>query len=195
MSIADVAAAVIGLRETSYKDHQRLTGSVDELRAALTALSETVDATVDKRLAASAQAVYDLQRQITCDYEQKMDALLGRLISVANRLAELTDNAESSDDPAELQARLASLSTPRDQLQALLAESGVFRFDCVGEPYDPMRHEVVRREFLPDCTHEYVKEELRPGYFRQGLDHTLVRAKVIVAAPPITSITEEKADG
>ena len=62
MSIAEIAAAVIGLRETTYKDHQRLTGGFDELRAALETLRGDLDERVDKRLAASAQALVDLDR-------------------------------------------------------------------------------------------------------------------------------------
>jgi molecular chaperone GrpE (heat shock protein) len=192
MSIAEIASALIGLRETTYKDHQRVSSSVDELRGSVQALQETVEQTLDKRLAASAQAVLDIQRQISDEYEGRLEAVLMALIEVTDRLAVLADNADSSDDTAELQERLRSISAPRDRLRRVLEDHGVRAFACEGEPYDPLRHEVVRREFMAECTSEYVLNELRPGYVREGTEHTLVRAKVIVAAPPIV---EGRTDG
>ncbi|MBI5830793.1 MAG: nucleotide exchange factor GrpE [Armatimonadetes bacterium] len=192
MSIADLAAALIGLRESTNRDHQRVTGSVDELRATVTSLREETDERVDRRLAASAQSLRDLDRRLENDYERRYDAVLTALLEVTERLTQLAEGADGSADPAELSARLASLSAPRDRLRRIVEDAGIRQFTCEGEPYDPLRHEVVQREFVPDCTHEYVKTELRPGYVREGLDHTLVRAKVIVAAPPIM---EGSADG
>ena len=192
MSIADLAAALIGLRESSNRDHQRVTASVDELRAAVAGLSEAIDEKVDRRLAASAQSLRDLDRRLDNDYERRYESVLSALLEVTERLTQLADGAQNSTDPAELSARLASLSTPRDRLRRIIEDAGIRGFTCVGEPYDPLRHEVVQRESVADCTHEYVKTELRPGYVREGLDHILVRAKVIVAAPPIM---EGSADG
>jgi molecular chaperone GrpE len=192
MSMADIAAAVVGLRETSYKEHQRVSGSLDDLRADLAALRTALEAGVDKRLAASAQALRDLERRIANEYERRLDGILMTLIEVSDRLTQLAEGSAASDDAAELQSRLASCAAPRDRLTRILEEAGVRRFDSAGEPYDPQRHEVVRREFAAASGHEYVLTELKPGYVREGLEHTLVRAKVIVAAPPAT---EGKADG
>lgn len=192
MSIADIAAAVVGLRETTYKEHQRLVGGFDELRAGLSALQTALDETVDRRLAASAQGLRDLERRLQNEHDRRLEAILTTLMDVVERLTALSDGAEASDDPAELQQRLASLAVPRDKLRRLLDEAGVHPFVAEGEPYDPLRHEVVRREFMPACRHEYVLAELKPGYVREGIDHTLVRAKVIVAAPPVM---EGSADG
>lgn len=186
MSIADIAAALIGLRETTYKDHQRFAGTLDGVEQAMDQLRETVDQAVDKRLAQSAQAVRDLDRRLETTYERRIDTLLMTLIEVTDRLSELAETADSTDDVAELQERLRSLAGPRERLTRLLEEAGVLRFVSEGEPYDAHRHEVMQREHRPDCLREYVLKELRPGYLRAGTDHTLVRAKVIVAAPPVT---------
>lgn len=196
MSIAEVAAALIGLRETTYKDHQRLGGGFDELRATIDTLRGDLDERVDKRLAASAQALVDLDRRVAGEYERRLDGMLMTLVEVVDRLNVLVDAADSSDDVAELRERLRSISAPRDRVRRLLEESGVYAFASTGETYDPLRHEVVRREFVADCPREYVLTELRPGYVRTGTEHTLIRAKVIVAAPPLTpSSVEDKTDG
>lgn len=185
MSIADIAAALIGLRETTYKDHQRLGASFDELRGAVDELRGDLDERVDKRLAAAAQALVDLDRRVAGEYERRLDGIVMTLIEVVDRLNVLSDAADSTSDAGELQERLRSISAPRDRIRRILEEAGVHAFASEGQPYDPLRHEVVRREFVPDCPHEYVLTELRPGYVRAGTEHTLIRAKVIVAAPPL----------
>jgi molecular chaperone GrpE len=185
MSIADLAEALVGLRENNYRDHQRLASGYDELRAAIEGLQQAMDATLDRRLAASAQAVIDVERRLQAEYERRIEAMLMTLIEVTDRLTELERNATSTDDPAELQRRLESCSAPRDRVKRILEEAGVRAFSSEGEPYDPHRHEVVRREHRAECRTEYVQTELRPGYVREGTDHTLVRAKVVVAAPPV----------
>jgi len=185
MSISEIAAAVIGLRETTYKDHQRLSGSVDEMRGAVEGMRGAIDEILDKRLAHAAQAFRDVEKRLETEYERRIEAMLMTVIEVVDRLAVLVDTAATTEDPGELQSRLRSCAAPRDRLQQVLEEAGVRAFASVGEPYDPHRHEVVRRETVPDCQREYVLQELRPGYVRAGTDHTLIRAKVIVAAPPV----------
>ncbi|MBI2300580.1 MAG: nucleotide exchange factor GrpE, partial [Armatimonadetes bacterium] len=151
-----------------------------------------VDEVLDKRLAHAAQAFRDVEKRLENEYERRIEAMLMTAIEVVDRLTVLADTARSSDDPAERQERLSSCAWPRDRLSRLLEESGVRAFASTGEPYDPHRHEVVRREHLAECEHEYVLQELRPGYIRTDTEHTLVRAKVIVAAPPVV---EGSADG
>ena len=168
--MADIAAAVVGLRETTYKEHQRLVGGMDELRATVSSLRTALDETVDKRLAASAQGLRDLERRLQSEHDRRLEAILTTVMDVVERLTALSDGAVASDDPTELQQRLASLEAPRDKLRRILDEAGVRPFAAEGEPYDPLRHEVVRREFVPACRHEYVLAELKPGYVREGID-------------------------
>jgi molecular chaperone GrpE len=185
MSISEIAAALIGLRETTYKDHQRFTAALTEVQEALHGLQGTVEQSVDRRLAQSAQALRDVERRLESEYERRIDATMMTLIDVVERLTTLAGTGASSNDVAELQERLQSCVHPRDKLLRLLEEHGIRPFSAEGEPYDPHRHEVVQRERVPDCIREYVLQELRAGYVRDGTDHTLVRAKVIVAAPPV----------
>lgn len=194
MSMSEVAAALIGLREATYKDHQRVNGTLGEMRAAMEGMQATLDQTVDRRLAQTAQAVRDVERRLEGEYERRIEAMLMALVQVVDRLATLADTARDCTDAGELQERLASCAGPRDTLRRLLEEAGVRRFESTGEAYDPHRHEVIRREHLTDCVREYVLQELQPGYIREGTDHTLIRAKVIVAAPPVPSL-EGRADG
>ncbi len=183
MSMADLAAALIGLRESNVRETARLTAALEALSGQVEASREGLVSTVDGRLATAAQGVLDLDRRLAAEYERRYEAVLGVILEVAERLGQLVETAESTDDPAELSARLASLAGPRDRLTRILNEAGIHAFNSAGEPYDPLRHEVVSREFADDLTHEYVATELRPGYVREGLDHTMVRAQVIVASP------------
>lgn len=192
MSISEIAAALIGLRETTYKDHQRLSSGFDEMRTAVEGMRTALDEVLDRRLAHAAQAFRDVEKRLESEYERRIEAMLMTVIEIVDRLSALVDSAESTSDPAELQERLASCAWPRDRLLRLLEEAGVRPFESEGAPYDPMRHEVVQREYRPDCTREYVLQELRRGYLRADTDHALVRAKVIVVAPPVV---EGNADG
>lgn len=194
MSLSEIAAAVIGLRESTYKDHQRFSGTIGELKQVVEGMQATVDQTLDRRLAQAAQAVRDVERRLEHEYERRYEAVLMTIIQAVERLETLVSTARDCHDVGELQERLHSCSGPRDSLVRLLDEAGVRSFSSAGEPYDPHRHEVIRREHLDDCGHEFVLQELKPGYLREGTDHTLIRAKVIVAAPPVP-IMEGRADG
>ncbi len=181
MSLSELAAALIGLRETTYKDHQRLTAALDELVAATAGAREAIDGVLDARLAQSAQAFRDVQRRLEELHEQRFEALLRDVIDVTDRLSVLVETADSTADPQELRERLASCAGPREVLQRALADAGVVPLQCVGQPYDPLLHEVVRREPGGDGP-EVVVQELRGGWVRAGADHALVRARVILAA-------------
>lgn len=183
MSIAEVAAAVIALRETTHQELARLAAGLDEARAAAGEAREAIDAVLDRRLAHSAQAFRDVQKRLEELAEGRHEAVLRVLVEAVDRLSALADAAEGTADAEELRERLRSVAGPRDALRRVLEDSGVVRMDPVGQVYDPLLHEVVRREQRGDCTLEVVMEELRPGYLRAGSDHAFVRALVVTSAP------------
>lgn len=192
MSIADIAAAVIGLRETTYKDHQRLASETEALREEVTATREAISEVLDHRLSQSAQAFRDLEHRAEERTERRIEAVLRTIIDVAGRLDALVAGADDDGvDPAELCARLRSLAAPRDLLRALVEEEGVLPFDSVGQPYQPTLHEVVRREHVAGCVHEHVSAELAGGWWRADANHAVVRAKVVVTAPPLWDGADE----
>ena len=185
MSLADLAAALIGLREQSYKDHQRLTAEVAELHQTVDASRTAVDEVLDHRLGQAAQVFRDLERRLSEQYQRRLDGLQAVLLQVGDRLEQLAAGAADGTEPAELQARLESLAAPAAEIRRALAEAGLVRLDTVGQPYDPLYHEVVQREYPADCTAEYVLAELQSGWWQAGADHAVARAKVVVAAPPV----------
>lgn len=182
MSLTDIAAALIGLRETTYKEHQRLRDELAEVQSELASLRESIDVTLNERLAQSAQAFRDIQQRVEEQYQRRFEAMLRTVIGAAERLDRLAEDGPDSDDLDELRERLRSCAAPRDALRRLLDDAGVVRLETVGAPYDPLLHEVIRREHRPGVTAEHVIEELRPGYLA-GREQVVQRARVVVAAP------------
>ena len=85
MSISEIAAALIGLRETTYKDHQRFSNTIDRMQAAVEGMQTALDESLDRRLAQSAQAVRDVDRRMETEYERRIDAMLMTLIVEFNQ--------------------------------------------------------------------------------------------------------------
>jgi molecular chaperone GrpE len=96
------------------------------------------------------------------------------------------DNLERALDVAtepSTSQLLEGLRAVRDQAVGVLERLGFPRFEDVGEPFDPSRHEAVTAvpagDDVPAGT---IVAATRPGYGRNG---TLLRpASVVVARPP-----------
>ncbi|MCC7495598.1 MAG: nucleotide exchange factor GrpE [Fimbriimonadaceae bacterium] len=183
MSTADLAAALIGLRESTWRDHQATAAELAQLTAVVQATRAAIDDVLDARLATSAQAFLDVVRRIEETSERRFATLARGLLDVLDRLDSL-QAAQPSSDPTELLARLSSLELPREQLRQLLAEQDVEAFTSLGEPYDPRRHEVVERRRDPACSAESVAAELTPGYWQRATGQPLRRARVVLRSPP-----------
>jgi molecular chaperone GrpE len=75
-----------------------------------------------------------------------------------------TFDQEAAHRPADVDAKwAASIDAIRAQLDAVFKNLGVERFESVGQPFDPRRHNAVMME-EGDGEHEIVLEELQPGY-------------------------------
>jgi len=85
----------------------------------------------------------------------------------------------STSTSANPQAILAGLTSIRDQAVAVLSGLGYHRFDVVGEPFDPTRHEAIGTVDAPGPAGS-VAVLVRAGY---GSDHEVLRpASVLVCS-------------
>jgi molecular chaperone GrpE len=84
--------------------------------------------------------------------------------------------AHAAEDPS---AVLEGIRAVRDHATAVLARLGYPRYEEVGVPFDPARHEAVKAVTDAEAAPGTVVEVLRPGYGRE--DHWLRPAAVAVA--------------
>jgi molecular chaperone GrpE len=78
-------------------------------------------------------------------------------------------------------AVLEGINSIRDEALAVLTQLGYPRFDDVGEPFDPMRHEAMGTLEVEDQPSGTIVAAVRPGY---GGDVVLRPAGVMVARQP-----------
>ena len=75
-----------------------------------------------------------------------------------------TFDQEAAHRPADVDAKwAASIDAIRAQLDAVFKNLGVERFESVGQPFDPRRHNAVMME-EGEGDQEVVLDELQPGY-------------------------------
>ena len=105
--------------------------------------------------------------------------LLLDLVSVIDDFERAIKSAETSKDFPSFHQGIAMIEKG---LSAMLENKwGLKRFDSLGEPFDPNRHEALQMEKSPDVSEAVVKEEYIKGYF---LKERVIRfAKVKVCMP------------
>jgi molecular chaperone GrpE len=84
--------------------------------------------------------------------------------------------AHAAEDPGAVTEGVRAV---RDHALAVLARLGYPRYEAVGVPFDPARHEAVKAVADAEAAPGTVVEVLRPGYGRE--DHWLRPAAVAVA--------------
>jgi molecular chaperone GrpE len=87
--------------------------------------------------------------------------------------------AHAGGDPGAI---VEGVRAVRDHATAVLARLGFPRYEEVGVPFDPARHEAVQAVADADAPPGTVVAVLRPGYGRE--DRWLRPAAVAVATPP-----------
>jgi molecular chaperone GrpE len=86
-------------------------------------------------------------------------------------------DAEAAHRPKDADPAWAkSIDAIRTQFDQVLANLGVARFQSLGQPFDPHRHEAVSHEGEGD----HVVEELQPGYELGG---TVLRPAMVKVGP------------
>jgi molecular chaperone GrpE len=107
----------------------------------------------------------------------KKELLLG-IIDIVDNFERAVASAASPDDERD-PFRAGVLAINR-QMQRLLGQNGVERFESVGARFDPERHEAVGTTAAPGTPADTVVAEERPGYLWNG--KLLRPARVFVAA-------------
>lgn len=113
------------------------------------------------------------RRRILLDFLDVLDSL-DRLVALAEPIA------STDDDPAT--NWLEHLRTLRNQLLETFRLAGVGFFECVGQRFDPSRHEAMETVQRHDVDDYTVVEELSRGCEWRG--HVLRFARVVVARRP-----------
>ena len=107
----------------------------------------------------------------------KKDLLLG-VLNIVDSFERAVASASAPDDERD-PFRAGVLAIYR-QMQRLLDQNGVERFESIGQPFDPERHEAVGTVAARDSAEPgSVAEEERPGYLWHG--RLLRPARVFVA--------------
>ncbi|MCU1656933.1 MAG: putative GrpE heat shock protein [Pseudonocardiales bacterium] len=98
-------------------------------------------------------------RELDGARDQERAAIAGEWLPVLDNLDRALEHADA--DPAGI---LEGVRAVRDQAVALLSRLGYERFEDVGVPFDPSRHEVVSVVDDSDTEPGTVLTVLRPGY-------------------------------
>lgn len=144
--------------------------------------------------------VVELETQLAAEKENllrkaaEFDNIRKRLASDARRQSESGKLGFIQQTLAVADALELALATPADKdtvahvregveltlnkLRQLLGEHGVKRYDSMGEPFDPNRHEALSMGKNPDLPDQTVIQVVREGYAHG--EHILRHAQVIV---------------
>ncbi|MDR0316344.1 MAG: nucleotide exchange factor GrpE [Treponema sp.] len=123
------------------------------------------------------------EKQSAIDYANQ--SLLLDIIPIIDDFERAIQSAEASAELAELPAgkvMLDGITMIEKRLSGQLESKwGLKRFNSVGEPFDPNKHEALMMEKSADVTEAVVQEDLIKGYFLK--DRVLRAAKVKVLMP------------
>lgn len=144
--------------------------------------------------------VAELEAQLATERENvlrkaaEFDNIRKRLVADARRQSEAGKLGFIQQTLAIADALELALSTPADKdsvehvregieltlskLRQLLGEHGVRRYESLGEPFDPNRHEALSMGKNPDLADQTVIQVVREGYAHG--EHILRHAQVIV---------------
>ena len=122
------------------------------------------------------------QRERTAAIDAARDKLLKEFLPVLDNL-ERALKVELGELPEDVRVRVDGLRSGVEGVvqlfQASLQKFGVVGFDSVGHPFDPSRHEAIRRVEDASVPNNSVLEEYHRG-FTQG--ERLLRAALVVVA-------------
>jgi molecular chaperone GrpE len=118
------------------------------------------------------------------EHDEQMRALLGALLEVADSFDRFEEAAGGVERPTAEQAAEWRRTVGRiaKQLRLALRGAAVTPLDCLGQPADPHRHEVVGTRPAAGAAEGTIVEEIVRGY--QWGDRVLRVPRVITAAPP-----------
>jgi molecular chaperone GrpE len=135
------------------------------------------------------------EKQSAIDFANQ--SLLLDLITVIDDFERAIKSAETQreaagQDPEQISASFNSLNEGISMIEKRLVTQleskwGLTRFDSVGEPFDPNKHEAIQVEKSAEGEEEIVAEEYMKGYILK--DRVVRPAKVKVLKPENTGST------
>jgi molecular chaperone GrpE len=111
-------------------------------------------------------------------------ALIQKLLPVLDHFEMAQAAAQTAQVPqGGIESLQAGVAMIQQQLNTVLAETGVEEIDAAGKPFDPALHEAVSQMESSEVPEGHVVQQLRKGY---KLKERLLRpATVIVAKKPV----------
>lgn len=113
------------------------------------------------------------------EHRQEMTRLLGSLLDVVDSLDRyLADEPASAPSLFERDER-GSVRLIARQLERALQQAGLTPVSCLGQPFDPERHEAVETRHTKECADQTIVEVVTRGFDWGGC--SLRRPRVVVA--------------
>ncbi len=154
------------------------------LRQALEEKSREAEANHDRALRAAAE-LENFKKRTQREREEYIrfanESLLREILPVLDNFDRALEAARAG---SEAQGVVAGVELIQRELLKVLEKFGVTPYNALGQPFDPERHEAVRRVVRPDAPDMTVVEETQRGYLLNG--RVLRPAMVVVAVPPDT---------
>lgn len=121
----------------------------------------------------------NIRKRLVADAKRQSEAgklgFIQQVLAVADTL-EVALNTPADKDTVEHVRQGVELTL--NKLRQLLGEHGVTRYESLGQPFDPDRHEALSMGKNPDLPDQAVIQVFREGYARG--DHVLRHAQVII---------------
>jgi molecular chaperone GrpE len=173
--VANNQPANLDQREAADLDQPEAAGPADPQQAAEHAAAV---ADLEDRWRRALADLDNLRKRYARELERERAAERARVAAQWLPVVDDLDRAlaHAAEDPS---AVLEGVRAVRDHATAVLARLGYPRYEEVGVPFDPARHEAVQAVADADAPPGTVVAVLRPGYGRE--DHWLRPAAVAVA--------------
>ncbi len=167
---------------------------IKDLEAEVTVLRDELAKKDDYQdVALRLQAEFDNFRKRSAKERQEFikyanEGLILELVGILDNFERSIKAADQKQDFKLLHQGVDMISK---QLHKLLQEKGLKRIECVGETFDPVKHEAIEVVESDDAKESEVLEELQAGYMLN--DHVLRPAMVkVVKNKQDVSVEEEK---
>lgn len=163
---------------TGASDETRPESQVAALEARVAELEAALAAERESFLRKAAE-FDNVRKRLVTDAKRQSEA--GKLGFIQQALA-VADNLEMAlttpQDADTVEHVRAGVGLTLNKMRQLLGEHGVTRYESLGQPFDPDRHEALSMGRNPDMPDQAVIHVLREGYSHG--DHILRHAQVIV---------------
>lgn len=115
----------------------------------------------------------------------KREALKAFIIRLLDPLDNLERVSASNSEEMELKAFIDGVNMIQMQFISILEKENVFKMDCAGQPFDPMKMEAIASLESEEYNEETVIEVYQAGYeFRENNESTVLRpARVRIGRP------------